>query len=191
MEEMLEDTLEMDEDDELEEEADEEVDKVLSDITNLKLGQGGTVETVLPVCGPLLAACCAYISIAYAARGGGGHRACTNAATAQRFAELVELYVHYNLDFYISIETGQVWSAMARSATHSSFDWSNMSSLPFFAFFLALVAADVIPTAPGPNDVFAAGDTCTSQWTPDTTGVWTNMTISRLTSASRKKAHFI
>ena len=45
---MLEDTLEMDEDEELEEEADAEVDKVLFDLTNGKLGQAGTVSTELP-----------------------------------------------------------------------------------------------------------------------------------------------
>ncbi|PCH41043.1 vacuolar sorting protein VPS24 [Wolfiporia cocos MD-104 SS10] len=48
MEEMLDDTLEMDDDEELEEEADEEVDKVLFDLTNGKLGQAGTVGTELP-----------------------------------------------------------------------------------------------------------------------------------------------
>jgi len=50
MEEMLEDTLQMDEDEDIEEEADAEVDKVLFDITNGKLGQAGTVGTELPVC---------------------------------------------------------------------------------------------------------------------------------------------
>lgn len=49
MEEMLEDTLEMDEDEEVEEEADAEVDKVLFDLTNGKLGEAGSVSTELPV----------------------------------------------------------------------------------------------------------------------------------------------
>ncbi|TFY68704.1 hypothetical protein EVJ58_g854 [Rhodofomes roseus] len=49
MEEMLDDTLEMEDDEELEEEADEEVDKVLFDLTNGKLGQAGTVQTEVPV----------------------------------------------------------------------------------------------------------------------------------------------
>lgn len=49
MEEMLDDTLEMDDEEEIEEEADEEVDKVLFDLTNGKLGQAGTVQTELPV----------------------------------------------------------------------------------------------------------------------------------------------
>jgi hypothetical protein len=47
---MLEDTLEMDEDEEVEEEADAEVDKVLFDLTNGKLGEAGSVSTELPVC---------------------------------------------------------------------------------------------------------------------------------------------
>jgi len=50
MEEMLEDTLQMDEDEEIEEEADAEVDKVLFELTNGKLGQAGMVRTGLPVC---------------------------------------------------------------------------------------------------------------------------------------------
>lgn len=49
MEEMLEDTLDMDEDEELEEEADAEVDKVLFELTNGKLGEAGAVGTGLPV----------------------------------------------------------------------------------------------------------------------------------------------
>ncbi|KAI0921089.1 hypothetical protein AcW1_004819 [Taiwanofungus camphoratus] len=48
MEEMLDDTLEMDDDEELEDEADAEVDKVLFDLTNGKLGQAGTVQSELP-----------------------------------------------------------------------------------------------------------------------------------------------
>lgn len=46
---MLEDTLDMDEDEELEEEADAEVDKVLFDLTDGKLGLAGSVDTELPV----------------------------------------------------------------------------------------------------------------------------------------------
>jgi charged multivesicular body protein 3 len=49
MEEMLEDTLQMDEDDELEAEADEEVEKVLFELTDGKLGQAGKVDEGLPV----------------------------------------------------------------------------------------------------------------------------------------------
>ncbi|KII95136.1 hypothetical protein PLICRDRAFT_33971 [Plicaturopsis crispa FD-325 SS-3] len=48
MEEMMEDTLEMDEDEELEEEADAEVDKILFNLTDGKLGQAGSVGTELP-----------------------------------------------------------------------------------------------------------------------------------------------
>lgn len=50
MEEMMEDTLAMvDDDEELEEEADAEVDAVLFNITEGKLGKAGTVTTDLPV----------------------------------------------------------------------------------------------------------------------------------------------
>jgi hypothetical protein len=46
---MLEDTLEIEEDEELEEEADAEVDKVLFELTDGKLGLVGPVGTGLPV----------------------------------------------------------------------------------------------------------------------------------------------
>jgi len=49
MEEMLEDTLDMDEDEELEHEADAEVDQVLFELTNGKLGEAGSISTELPV----------------------------------------------------------------------------------------------------------------------------------------------
>ncbi|KIJ20068.1 hypothetical protein PAXINDRAFT_126489 [Paxillus involutus ATCC 200175] len=48
MEDMLEDTLDMDEDEDIAEEADAEVDKVLFELTNGKLGQAGVVGTELP-----------------------------------------------------------------------------------------------------------------------------------------------
>ncbi|KIJ56790.1 hypothetical protein M422DRAFT_22934 [Sphaerobolus stellatus SS14] len=48
MEEMLQDTIQIDEDEELEEEADAEVDKVLFELTDGKLGQAGKVGTELP-----------------------------------------------------------------------------------------------------------------------------------------------
>ena len=54
MEEMVDDTLEMQEDDEIEEEADAEVDKVLFELTDGKLGEAGSVGTELPVIGPSL-----------------------------------------------------------------------------------------------------------------------------------------
>jgi charged multivesicular body protein 3 len=46
---MMEDTLDMDEDEELEEEADAEVDKILFELTDGKLGLAGSVATGLPV----------------------------------------------------------------------------------------------------------------------------------------------
>jgi charged multivesicular body protein 3 len=53
MEEMVDETLEMvDDDEELEEEADAEVDAVLFNITEGKLGKAGQVGTELPVSMP-------------------------------------------------------------------------------------------------------------------------------------------
>jgi len=46
---MLEDTLDMDEDEEIEEEADAEIEKVLFELTNGKLGEARSVGTELPV----------------------------------------------------------------------------------------------------------------------------------------------
>ncbi|EKM59877.1 uncharacterized protein PHACADRAFT_138192 [Phanerochaete carnosa HHB-10118-sp] len=48
LEEMMDDTLAMEEDEEVEEEADAEVDKVLFDLTNGKLGQAGTIQNAEP-----------------------------------------------------------------------------------------------------------------------------------------------
>lgn len=49
LEEMMDETLAMDEDEEIEEEADAEVDKILFDLTNGKLGLAGPAETAPPV----------------------------------------------------------------------------------------------------------------------------------------------
>ena len=57
---MLEDTLDMEEDEELEEEADAEVDKVLFELTNGKLGEAGSVDKELPVSAVIISSlrCC-------------------------------------------------------------------------------------------------------------------------------------
>lgn len=66
LEEMLDDTLEMEDDEELEEEADAEVDKVLFELTNGKLGEAGSAGVELPVCeflsfvSPPTQACCSH-----------------------------------------------------------------------------------------------------------------------------------
>lgn len=49
MEEMIDETMQLEDDEELEEEADAEVDKVLFELTDGKLGQAGSVGTELPV----------------------------------------------------------------------------------------------------------------------------------------------
>ena len=50
----MDDTLAIEEDEELEEEADAEVDKVLFELTNGKLGQAGTIKNEAPVCYPAI-----------------------------------------------------------------------------------------------------------------------------------------
>jgi charged multivesicular body protein 3 len=49
MAEMLDDTFDMEDDEEIEEEADAEVDKVLFEVTDGKLGLAGSAGTELPV----------------------------------------------------------------------------------------------------------------------------------------------
>lgn len=52
------------------------------------------------------------------------------------------------------------------------------------AFVVALVCADVVPTAPGPNDVFNASSTCLIKWNVDTNGDWKNMTIKLMAGSN-------
>lgn len=74
MEEMLEDTLQMDEDEEIEEEADAEVDKVLFDLTNGKLGLAGSAGTELPVGHVLVLSSSILNFVADTTRSTGGRR---------------------------------------------------------------------------------------------------------------------
>ncbi|PBK69749.1 hypothetical protein ARMSODRAFT_956541 [Armillaria solidipes] len=52
------------------------------------------------------------------------------------------------------------------------------------AFVVALVRADVVPTAPGPNDVFNASSPCLIKWNVDTDGDWKNMTIKLMAGSN-------
>lgn len=52
-----------------------------------------------------------------------------------------------------------------------------MSAL-FALILVSLTAADIVPIAPGPGDIFNAGAECVIKWTPDASASWTNMTIS-------------
>ena len=53
----------------------------------------------------------------------------------------------------------------------------------------ALVRADVVPTAPGPGDVFTEGGKCTFTWTPDTTGTWKEMNVELMTGSNTGMVH--
>ncbi|GAA5841690.1 hypothetical protein JCM11251_007056 [Rhodosporidiobolus azoricus] len=46
------------------------------------------------------------------------------------------------------------------------------------ALLAARAKADVVPTGPGPNDVFRVGETCKINWNLDTTGAWDNFSIT-------------
>ncbi|PWN46258.1 hypothetical protein IE81DRAFT_276293, partial [Ceraceosorus guamensis] len=41
------------------------------------------------------------------------------------------------------------------------------------------------PSSPGPNDVFKAGDQCTTQWSPASGNKWKKMTISLMTGTNQ------
>ncbi|KAI0641984.1 hypothetical protein C8Q79DRAFT_868393, partial [Trametes meyenii] len=45
----------------------------------------------------------------------------------------------------------------------------------------AAAPGGVTPTAPGPNDVFKQGGTCTFSWTPDPSGVWKQTDVELMT----------
>lgn len=40
-----------------------------------------------------------------------------------------------------------------------------------------VVRADVNPTTPGGSDIYREGETCSIEWTGDTTGAWADMAI--------------
>lgn len=107
MEEMLEDTLQMDEDEELEEEADAEVDKVLFDLTNGKLGLAGSVGTELPVCHALLSSSSTLNFVPDVARSTGGRRGRKSNGgspkTAKRSIERLVISRLYEVELLISI----------------------------------------------------------------------------------------
>jgi hypothetical protein len=48
---------------------------------------------------------------------------------------------------------------------------SALTAIPMFAL------AAVVPTGPGPNNVFQVGSYCSIEWTIDNSATWTNMTI--------------
>ncbi|TBU33998.1 hypothetical protein BD309DRAFT_969427 [Dichomitus squalens] len=53
----------------------------------------------------------------------------------------------------------------------------------------AFARAEVVPTAPGPGDVFKQGGQCTFTWTPDTTGVWKQMNVELMSGDNWQMSH--
>ncbi|KAG8902430.1 hypothetical protein FRB99_004493 [Tulasnella sp. 403] len=47
-----------------------------------------------------------------------------------------------------------------------------------------ITGASVVPTAPGPGDMFRQGAVCSIQWNVDTTGDWKNMTIDLMSGSN-------
>ena len=54
---------------------------------------------------------------------------------------------------------------------------SSMFILAGLAILPAVCVAQLIPTAPGPGQIYMAGSQCTMQWQVDTTGTWQSVTI--------------
>ncbi|KAI0771613.1 Ser-Thr-rich glycosyl-phosphatidyl-inositol-anchored membrane family-domain-containing protein [Trametes elegans] len=59
-----------------------------------------------------------------------------------------------------------------------------MFSVTLLVFSAGLALAEVTPTAPGPGDAFAAGSDCTIKWDADTSGQWTNVSISLMSGSN-------
>ncbi|KAG6335997.1 hypothetical protein ID866_3092 [Astraeus odoratus] len=51
------------------------------------------------------------------------------------------------------------------------------------------VRADPTPTAPGPGDIFFEGQTCSTAWDVDPTGLWTTMHIELMTGDNYNMVH--
>ncbi|KAI0719567.1 hypothetical protein C8T65DRAFT_569074 [Cerioporus squamosus] len=52
-----------------------------------------------------------------------------------------------------------------------------LSLLSLLVVTSAAAATELTPTAPGPDDSYAAGSPCTIQWNADTSGKWNNVSI--------------
>ncbi|THV08495.1 hypothetical protein K435DRAFT_959055 [Dendrothele bispora CBS 962.96] len=59
-----------------------------------------------------------------------------------------------------------------------------------FTFFVLILLAPLVagdeftPTAPGPGDVFKAGENCTISWMPSSPGGWTNVSVSLMSGSN-------
>ena len=53
----------------------------------------------------------------------------------------------------------------------------------------AFVHAEVVPTAPGPGDIFKEGGQCTFTWDVDASGVWKTMNVQLMTGSNTGMVH--
>ncbi|GAA5846875.1 hypothetical protein JCM9279_004475 [Rhodotorula babjevae] len=58
------------------------------------------------------------------------------------------------------------------------------TALVALSFAAQLARADVVPTAPGPGEVFRVGEKCDVEWNLDTTGNWTDFSITLMTGSN-------
>ncbi|GAA5930265.1 hypothetical protein JCM3775_004345 [Rhodotorula graminis] len=61
---------------------------------------------------------------------------------------------------------------------------SATTALFALSFAAHLARADVVPTAPGPGEVFRVGEKCNIEWNLDTTGNWTDFSITLMTGSN-------
>lgn len=63
------------------------------------------------------------------------------------------------------------------------------ASLAAFIASAAFVRAEVVPTAPGPGDIFKEGGQCSFTWDADTSGVWKTMNVQLMTGSNTGMVH--
>ena len=71
----------------------------------------------------------------------------------------------------------------------TSFTMFAYASLAAFIVSAAFVHAEVVPTAPGPGDIFKEGGQCSFTWDADTSGVWKTMNVQLMTGSNTGMVH--
>lgn len=59
-----------------------------------------------------------------------------------------------------------------------------ISTVLLSTFLLGLARSAVVPTAPGPGQVFKEGDQCTLSWSLDTTGAWKSFNVDLMSGSN-------
>lgn len=128
MEEMMDDTLAMEDDEELEEEADAEVDKVLFELTDGKLGLAGSVGTALPVSTySARSPTCLILSLACGGQTRRRGRADDGAVSPAVKRVVKQLEGFYNIPTITCIHTRTLPCTISRFPSRMKLEWEKMS----------------------------------------------------------------